>query len=202
LGSKLAGIFLNDASMMCKVLLVGGLLTLLISCGPPAGKDDTTTELIKSVADSSTQTAKADNATVSQLNGDEFVLENYLVHTDIDTSQLQTIDTTAALLVYPSDEQIETMKEEYGEENFYTVADDGNYYQGTAIGMIDSLNVPTVNAERPYVRFKADNQQWTLHVRGKNAPPWNIIFFKKGKKPAIISTVELQYEEIRKYFDL
>jgi hypothetical protein len=131
-------------------------------------------------------------------------LDNYLVYVHIDTNDLQQIDETVALLVYPSDEQIEEMKKEYGEDDFYTVADDANYYQGTAIGMIDSLGVKTVTAKNKFILFQGKNKKsnWTLDIRGKNAPPWNVIFFKMDKKPEIVSTVDLDYEKIKDYFEL
>ena len=42
------------------------------------------------------------------------------------------------------------MQKEQGEESFYAIADDNNYYQGVAIGLMDSLSIKTVTAEKSY----------------------------------------------------
>lgn len=135
---------------------------------------------------------------------DVLKLDNYLVKGSVNEEDLQEISETVAILIYPTDAQIEKMEKEYGEEDFYTVADDNTYYQGTAMGMIDSLGVNTITAKNRFIRFKGRDGKsiWTLDIRKKGAPPWNLIFFHTDKSPEIISTVDLDYEKIKAYFDL
>ena len=72
----------------------------------------------------------------------QFKLENYLVtESSTDTSNIQTIDADCSLLIYPTPEQIEEMKKTEGEEDFYTGADDSNFYQTQASQAIDSVGI-------------------------------------------------------------
>jgi hypothetical protein len=130
-----------------------------------------------------------------------FELENYLINENIDSARLQEINESVVLLIYPTDEQIEGMKKAEGEDNFYTIADDAMYYHGSAIGLIDSLGVKIVTAERPFIKFRGDNQSWILHIRDEKDPPWNMIFFNASRKPEVVSTPDVNVDLIKSYFD-
>jgi hypothetical protein len=39
-----------------------------------------------------------------------------------------TIDFDCAVLIYPTEEEIDKMKKAYGEDDFYVIADDNNWY--------------------------------------------------------------------------
>jgi hypothetical protein len=131
-----------------------------------------------------------------------FQLKSYLDNRIIDSTNLLTIDFDCSLLIYPTDKQIEEMKKEYGEDDFYTIADDANYYQGTAIGLLDSLKINTITSTKPFVRFVGTTNTWTLNLTRKGLPEWNLIFFKTTKEPEIIGTAGLTADEINKYFTL
>lgn len=131
-----------------------------------------------------------------------FKLESYLVTTPVDTSRVQTIDFDCAILVYPTDEQIEEIKKEEGEDDFYTIADDNNWYQGLAIEMLDSVGIKKEGASRQFIRLIGQNETWTLDLRKKNLPTWNMVFFKRDKKPVVIQTIDLTTDEVRDYFEV
>lgn len=126
--------------------------------------------------------------------------QEYLDYGAIDTAKLLVIDYDCALLVYPTEEQIEEMKKEYGEDDFYAIADDANFYQGTAIGLLDSLKVKTVTATKPFVRFNGVRSTWTLNLKKKGLPKWNLIFFKTKEEPAIKDAVGLTAQDVNNYF--
>lgn len=127
-------------------------------------------------------------------------IQNY-VTPKVDDSRTEIIDFDCAILIYPTDEQIEEMKKQMGEDDFYIVADDNNWYQGTAIGLIDSLNIRKFTASERYLVLKGNNKSWTLDIRKDNSVPWNLIFFKRTKEPKIISTVDLTIEQVKEYFE-
>lgn len=152
-------------------------------------------------ADSLT-TISVDSASAPELDYESlFKLESYLTM-DIDSRKTDTVDFDCAILVYPTDEQIEEMKKEVGEEDFYTIADDAQFYQGTAIGMIDSVGIRTTTANKQFLRLKGQAKTWDLDIRKKNLPEWNIIFFRTTKEPKIISAIDLTVDEIRTYFEV
>ncbi len=191
--------------MSYKKILITALV--LASCGP--SKKEIVSELKPVDKTQSVSEVLPDSLVVDSTEGeynyeDQFKLDNYLVYVNIDNNDLQEISESVALLVYPTDVQIEEMKKEYGEEDFYTVADDASYYQGTAIGMIDSLGVNKMTAKKRFIRFKRQSEKstWTLDIRKAGTAEWNIIFFHKDKDPEIISAIDLTYEKIKSYFEL
>jgi hypothetical protein len=130
-----------------------------------------------------------------------FKLDTYLASPPNDTSVVQEITESVAVIISPTEEQAKALEAEYGED-FYTIADDANYYQSLAITMIDSLGVKSVNASKPFVRFIGVNDTFNLDIRKPGVPEWNIIFFNTVKPPEIIPAIELTEEKIKTYFDL
>ena len=138
--------------------------------------------------------------TLSVNVNDVFKLDSYLDNKVIDTASQLTVDFDCAFIIYPTNEQMEEMKKEYGEDDFFTIMDDGNYYQGIAIDLLDSLQVTTVSATKPFVRFIGTDKTWVLNLTRKGRPTWNLIFFKKNREPKIIGTAGLTADEIKDFF--
>jgi hypothetical protein len=130
-----------------------------------------------------------------------FILENYFPGTEVvvDAAELQLIDSTCAILVYPTDEQLAVLQQEYGDD-FASVAEDNTYYHGLAIEMLDSIDIETDNAEKRIIQFKNATQTWTLDIRKEGAPAWNLIFFTEEKGPMIVPYVDLSHDRIKEYF--
>jgi hypothetical protein len=127
-------------------------------------------------------------------------LQRYL--TDADSANTETIDFDCAILIFPTEEQIERMKKDYNEEDFYVVADDNNWYQAKAIDIIDSLGIKTITAKERYIKLKGENKNWTLDIRKDHLPCWNLVFFNRTKAPQIIPTVNLTPEKVREFFEI
>ncbi len=129
-------------------------------------------------------------------------LESYLSKIKIKDGSFEAVDFDCAILIYPNDRQIDEMKKENGEDNFYTIADDSQYYQGTAIGIIDSIGIKTITASKQFLRLVGNNRTWDIDIRKKNLPAWNIIFFKRTKEPQIISAIDLTVEQTKQFFEI
>jgi hypothetical protein len=132
-----------------------------------------------------------------------FVLANYFKDSlaQIPRTDLQIVDSTCAVIIYPTDEQLDNLKFETGDK-FMELADAYSYYQGRAIEMLDSIDIGTVHGEKRYITFKRSKSKlWELDVRKEGAPAWNLIFFKPTKEPQIVSITELSKERIMTYFD-
>ncbi len=150
----------------------------------------------------SSGTQKTDTTQTAELDYNSyFILENYLMSNEVDNSKLQRINSDCAILVYPTDEQVEEMKEKEGEENFYTGADDSNWYQGQAIHLMDSMGIKQTAASKQFLQFVGEQKTWTIDIRKKNMPAWNLVLFKKTKAPLIIPTVGLTIEQLQDYFE-
>ncbi len=175
--------------LFCAIILS---ITLL-SCGKT--KENAT-------AGDTLKTSKPDSAKADAFDYEaQFKLENYLVSDQADTSKVQTINFDCAVVIYPTDEQIEEMKKSGSEDDFATIADDASFYQAQASQTIDSVGIKTVVANKQFLKFTGSEKTWTLDIRKKNLPAWNLILFNKNKSPQVSPTISLTSEMVRTYFD-
>jgi len=154
--------------------------------------------------DSITTTREEDSVTskpvYSALTLDEYK-EFYNSDSTIANNDL-TIDFDCAVLIYPTEEEINKMKKTYGEDDFYIIADDNNWYQGMAIEMLDSVGIKKATVHGDSLRFKGEDETWSFDLKRDSLTGWNIILFSRRKGPKVISTVDLTTQEIRNYFDI
>jgi len=147
--------------------------------------------------------SKVDSIATYEFDYDaQFKLDNYLTTDSFDEKTNDLIDFDCAILIYPTSEQIDEMKRNEGEEDFYIGADDSNWYQAMAIEIIDSVGIKKLTASGRYLRLRGQNKTWDLDIRKKNLPAWNLIFFKSTKEPKIISTIDLTVDEAKNYFEI
>lgn len=167
---------------------------VLVSCGVKS----TETDSVASIRDS---LALGDSASGFDENNYESFLDlsNYLVDDNTTKADVQIIDSAAVVIINPTEEQIQEMEEKYGED-FFTIADDNSYYQADALMRLDSIKIRTVNAESRYLKLQGDSESWVLDIRKVGAPEWNMILFRRDKKPEIISAIDVTREKITEYF--
>lgn len=173
----------------CILILLG---LAFISCSKPSEKTDTPADSLAAVA---TDTISSEIDYEASLKLESYLTKNI-------ASEPETIDYTCAILIYPTDEQMEEMKKEVGEDDFYTIADDSQFYLGMAIEKIDSVGIKKTTATGQVLRLKGQTKTWDLDIRKKNLPEWNVIFFNTAKEPKIISAIDLTTEEVKSYFDV
>jgi hypothetical protein len=170
------------------------VLTMLLGCSKVDNESNT------EVAHNSTMEKVYTAATLDEYQA-MYSVQSYIT-TQEDESKTEMIDFDCAILIYPTDRQVEEMKKAMGEEDFYIVADDNNCYQATVIDLIDSLNIMKVTANGTYLRLKGISESWTLDIRKDNLPTWNLILFKRSKEPEIAPTVGCTIEYVRDYFEI
>jgi hypothetical protein len=175
--------------MKVEVLLI---FIILASC-TQSKKEETTQDSVVVTTDTTSSLPSNENP---------FKLETYLVQRKVNGNDVQTISESLVLIVNPTDEQIEEMKKEYGEEDFYTVADDASFYQAGAISLIDSVGVKRLNAEKSFALLVGESSPWTINIRKKGAPGWMLILFNKNKTPEIVPAIDVNREMLKNYFDL
>lgn len=141
-------------------------------------------------------------STASETLDEPFKLETYVFQGKVNGNDVQTISEASVLVVNPTDEQIEEMKRQYGEEDFFTIADDASFYQANAITLIDSMNIKKVTAEKPFALLVGENSPVTLNLRRKGAPGWMIILFNPKKTPEIVPAIDVNKEMLNDYFGL
>src|SRR5687768_13593579 len=168
------------------------LLNLLAFLG--CSKEDNSMELGDSSAVAKVYTA----ATLDEFKT-MYSINTYIT-AQAEESKTETIDFDCAILIYPTDEQIEEMKKTMGDQEFYAVTEESNWYQGRAFDLLDSLHIKKVTANARYLRLKGLNGVWILDIRKQYLPSWNLILFKTVKEPKIVLTAGLTGEQAEEYF--
>jgi len=177
------------------------ILLIFSSCTQQSKKEGVTQDTVTVVSNSSE--VVIDSNSVDSLSAEDlFKFEAYLVKSKVNGADVQTISESSVLVVNPTDEQIDEMIKEYGEEDFSTIAEDASFYQADAISLIDSLGVKSVNAEKPYALLVGEKTPWTINLRKEGAPGWMLIFFNKNKTPEIVPAIDVNREMLTRYFEL
>jgi hypothetical protein len=131
---------------------------------------------------------------------DIFKLESYLTKEEGDTATMQTINFDGAILIYPSDSEMDDMQQKYGEDDFLIIADDSQFYQSEAINNLDSLQIKNISTPKQKLKFIGKNQTWVLDVKKKGLPEWNLILFNTRTTPQVIAPIDATIEKLQGYF--
>jgi hypothetical protein len=113
--------------------------------------------------------------------------------TNAGIDQYNVEQDSAIVFLYPTDNEIKKIKKERGEDNFYTIADDENFYQAKIEEILDLKNYKIVNTDKRFIKFNAD----VVFDKNSNENKWSVIIFKKGNKLEVTSSVEL-YQKLNK----
>ena len=128
-----------------------------------------------------------------------FILENYLIASLPDTNFL-VIDKNAAIFIEPDSSEVEQMKREVGEENFYIGSDDNGYYYYLARKFSEKQNLPVINPSNRYLKFIGiNNAVFCFDTKAKAARGWTTILFRPDSLPKIINPVDIE-SEYKLYF--
>lgn len=93
------------------------------------------------------------------------------------------ITKSTILLLGPDKQELEEIKKKQGEDNFYTLADDANYY---------SAEIFEATPAAIYTGYKIidfPNESYVFD-KNKSENKWLVIDYKEGSKPKIYSLVD------------
>ncbi|RXM51786.1 MULTISPECIES: hypothetical protein [unclassified Chryseobacterium] len=93
------------------------------------------------------------------------------------------ITQTCILMLGPDEEEIEELKKKQGEDNFYTIADDANYYSAEIFEIVPKA----IYSKHKTIDFP--NESYVFDKK-KSEDKWLIIDYKPGFKPRIYSLVD------------
>lgn len=100
------------------------------------------------------------------------------------------ITKSTVLLLGPDEQDIEEIKKKQGEDEFYTIADDANYYSAEIFEAIPTSIYTGYNTiDFPKEKYVFDKK--------KSENKWLVIDYKEGSQPKIYSLVDY-YEHISK----
>jgi len=127
-------------------------------------------------------------------------IDDYLV---VDHLNCQIINNKSLVFISPTEKQIAEMKKE-NVDDFYTIADDMNYYFSQHIEFADSLKVNIINNSKRKLEFITDdNDSYVVDLdrndKGKLSE-WTMIGFNPEKKPIFIDILEPDFSHMIEYF--
>ncbi|SIS58552.1 hypothetical protein SAMN05421786_101339 [Chryseobacterium ureilyticum] len=105
------------------------------------------------------------------------------IHQDQKIKADTVITTSAVLLLSPDEKEIEEIKKKQGEDNFYTLADDANYYSAE----IDEAAPQTIYLSHRTIDFPKENYVFS---KDKFEDKWIVIDYKEGYQPKAYSLVD------------
>ncbi|WP_370901145.1 hypothetical protein [Chryseobacterium gossypii] len=96
-----------------------------------------------------------------------------------------TIITKSGIyMVYPNEKEIDSLKKAIGESDFYTMADDNNYYMAE---ISSKLKGKVIYVKQPNINFEKEQ---FLFSKKNNVNSWLVIDYEEGGKPQIYSLVD------------
>ncbi len=98
------------------------------------------------------------------------------------------ITKSTVLLLGPDEQDIEEIKKKQGEDEFYTIVDDANYYSAEIFEAIPTSIFTGYNT----IDFPKENY---VFDKKKSENKWLVIDYKEGSQPKIYSLVDY-YEHI------
>ena len=107
------------------------------------------------------------------------------VKSDSDT----IIEKSGIYLISPNQKDIDSLKKAIGEDQFYTVADDANFYISKISSSLKG-KIPTLK----YRKIDFQNENFVFD-KSKYQNNWLIVDYKSGKKPEIYSLVDFYSQQ-------
>lgn len=121
-----------------------------------------------------------------------------------DSLNSQIIKEKCFVLIYPTDKQIEKLKE-INEKDFYLLADDNNYWMSELIEISKKMKINTIIANKRKLCFISNNQINTVDLDKKDSGQlfdWNLIIFNESKTPEFTKFVQPDEIYLKEYFNV
>ncbi|WP_294270150.1 hypothetical protein [uncultured Chryseobacterium sp.] len=94
------------------------------------------------------------------------------------------VNNSGIYILYPGEKEADSLKKAMGEEPFYTVADDGNYYMSEISGRLKEKAFYT---DHKTIRFPKEKFVFNKKDQKNN---WLIIEYREGSQPLVFSLVD------------
>ncbi|GAB1858682.1 hypothetical protein MHTCC0001_35220 [Flavobacteriaceae bacterium MHTCC 0001] len=188
---------------LLQIILIG---ILILGCNSKKkAKIKTELESVKTVTESAKNDLKdsLDNKPIEKdwkkLNLVRIEKENIIVSkSQIDTSDVYNADNQSVIFISPNEKEINKMKKKLGEDDFYTVVDDINYYSSQAYDFLESRTMKSYHTDKRFVRFTMKNGDTVYVDTEKVESKWTVILCDGYDKPysSDIIDLHLNFEEL------
>jgi hypothetical protein len=111
-----------------------------------------------------------------------------------------TIDKKTAVFYQPDSVAMQKWKNEVGEEDFETAADDWSYYMMTSHEYLDSMKVPIVEtADKKFLKFVKTDKTMKLIKLDTLKNFWGVYLFIPAKDPKFADLLSIE-DEYKSYY--
>ena len=118
-----------------------------------------------------------------------------------DSSKSFILDKNIIIFISPSSKKTAIMKKNMGED-FFTIADDANFYYSNAIHFLDSLKIDHLDENETKVfLFKDKNGKQVQIKNSSKRNDWYAILYNNDKKEFKITALSAFSEEYRKLYN-
>lgn len=118
---------------------------------------------------------------------------SYLIDYVPDSSLTFDADSTKVVFISPDSLEIEHMKQEYGEEDFYTIADDNLYYDYEAYEFLKEKEFEYKSTDKRFVKLIKESGKEIFVDTHKYDENWGVIIFNGKDEPIVVPSMEIPY---------
>lgn len=111
------------------------------------------------------------------------------------------LNKNSIIFISPSSDKLGAMKKSMGED-FFTIADDANFYYSNAIQFLDSLNVDHNDEDETKIFLFKDKNNNVVHIENSNKKNiWYAILYDNDKKEYKTTSLLNFSEEYNKFYN-
>jgi hypothetical protein len=94
-----------------------------------------------------------------------------------------------AIFIDPTDEEIEAMKKDNSEEDFFAIADDNIYFNSQAMEFLKQRNIPyCFTTDESHKFITSDNKRYSMN---KECSYWCLILWNGKSEPVSASAIDM-----------
>jgi hypothetical protein len=118
-----------------------------------------------------------------------------------DTSINKTTSAHGIIAVFYSPDKVtaEQLRNKLGEDNFYTVVDDNNFYNSEAMKVIDTYNIRVMLTSDRYIEFVKNDGEKSIMDCYSLESKWGVVLFDGKQSPLVTSPIDIE-KDLKKYF--
>jgi hypothetical protein len=120
------------------------------------------------------------------------IIDNYLVDCKYITEDFSIISENCGIFISPDSTEIIKMKKEYGEEDFYVIADDNIFYDYTASHFLDSMGINCLYPKTRYLKFKINKDTICFDTKSRYKTGWLSILYRENSEPEIYNSIDVE----------
>ena len=128
-----------------------------------------------------------------EMVADDSKLENDFPKEPNNQSDTLYADSSQVVFVTPTDEEVEVMRQENGEDAFQEILSDVLYYEFEAQEFLVAQRIPYVMTDKRFIHFIGKDEHYVIDT-DEYEMKWSVVYFDGISKPRFFSHVDIQSE--------